>query len=53
MKLVNIFEKTKQSLLKVKNGEAVYERDSVLFDKKEYPYAIISSLLLLSEMEIS
>lgn len=44
----NILEKTKQSLLKVKNGEAVYERDSVLFDKKEYPYAIISSLLYIA-----
>ncbi|MCF0055933.1 methyltransferase, TIGR04325 family [Dyadobacter sp. CY356] len=36
---------TKNSLLKVKNGEAVYERDSVLFDKKLYPYSIISALL--------
>lgn len=44
----NILEKTKQSLLKVKNGEAVYERDSVLFDKKEYPYAIISALLYIA-----
>ncbi|WP_207535793.1 TIGR04325 family methyltransferase [Desertivirga arenae] len=41
----NILEKTKQSLLKVKHGEAVYERDSVLFDKKEYPFALISCLL--------
>lgn len=44
----NILEKTKQSLLKIKNGEAVYERDSVLFDQKEYPYAIISSLLYIA-----
>ncbi|SDK81148.1 putative methyltransferase, LIC12133 family [Pedobacter sp. ok626] len=44
----NILEKTKQSLLKIKNGEATYERDSVLFDKKEYPYAIISSLLYIA-----
>lgn len=44
----NILKKTKESLLKVKNGEAVYERDSVLFDKKEYPYAIISSLLYIA-----
>jgi putative methyltransferase (TIGR04325 family) len=41
----NILEKTKQALLKIKNGEAVYERDSVLFDKKEYPYSIIAALL--------
>ncbi|MNX23217.1 hypothetical protein D3C86_532110 [compost metagenome] len=44
----NILEKTKQSLLKIKNGEATYERDSVLFDKKEYLYAIISSLLYIA-----
>jgi putative methyltransferase (TIGR04325 family) len=44
----NILARTKQSLLKVKNGEAVYERDSVIFDKKEYPYAIISSLLYIA-----
>lgn len=40
-----ILDVTKESLLKVKNGEAVYERDSVLFDKKVYPYSIISALL--------
>jgi putative methyltransferase (TIGR04325 family) len=44
----NILKKTKESLLRVKNGEAIYERDSVLFDKKEYPYAIISSLLYIA-----
>lgn len=44
----NILEKTKEALLKIKNGEAVYERDSVLFDKKIYPYSIISSLLYAS-----
>jgi len=44
----NILKKTKESLLKVKNGEAIYERDSVLFDKKEYPYAIISALLYIA-----
>jgi putative methyltransferase (TIGR04325 family) len=41
----NILEITKKALLKVKNGEAVYERDSVLFDKKEYPFPLISYLL--------
>lgn len=41
----NILEITKEALLKVKNGEAVYERDSVLFDKKEYPFPLISFLL--------
>jgi putative methyltransferase (TIGR04325 family) len=41
----NILEKTKHSLGKIKSGEAIYERDSVLFDKKEYPFSIISCLL--------
>lgn len=40
-----ILEKTKNSLLKIKSGQAVYERDSVLFDKKLYPYPLITSLL--------
>lgn len=40
----NILEKTKSALLKIKAGEAVYERDSVLFDKKEYPFPLITFL---------
>ncbi|MBB6498853.1 methyltransferase, TIGR04325 family [Pedobacter cryoconitis] len=43
-----ILDKTRDSLLKIKNGEAVYERDSVLFDKKTYPFSVISSLLYAS-----
>ncbi|WP_374166308.1 methyltransferase, TIGR04325 family [Arcticibacter sp. MXS-1] len=41
----NILEKTKDSLLAVRDGKAVYERDSVLFEKKEYPFPLISFLL--------
>lgn len=41
----NILDITKNALLKVKNGEAAYERDSVLFEKKIYPYSVISALL--------
>lgn len=41
----NILEKTKNALLKIKAGEAIYERDSVLFDKKQYPFPLISCLL--------
>ncbi len=33
-----ILEKTKAALLKVKNGEAAYERDSVLFDEIQYAW---------------
>lgn len=40
-----ILEKTKQALLQVKNGTAVYERDSVLFDQKLYPFPLLTFLL--------
>lgn len=40
-----IVEKVKNSLLKVKNGEAAYERDSVLFDKMEYDWPVVASLM--------
>lgn len=46
-----ILERTKHALLKVKNGEAVYERDSVIFDKKEYPHALIAFLLLSAKLK--
>lgn len=38
----------KDSLLKVKNGEAVYERDSVLFDEIHYSWPLLSGVLLSS-----
>jgi hypothetical protein len=44
----SIVEKVKKSLLKVKNGEAVYERDSVLFDKIEYSWPLLASLMWIS-----
>jgi putative methyltransferase (TIGR04325 family) len=40
-----IVEKVKEALLKVKNGEAVYERDSVIFDKIHYSYPQLASLM--------
>lgn len=46
-----ILNKTRDSLLKVKSGEAVYERDSVIFDQKEYPFAIISFLTLSASLK--
>lgn len=42
--LDSILQKVKESMLKVKNNEAVYERDSMLFDKKEYSWALLSNL---------
>ncbi len=41
----NILDKVKTSLLKVKNGQAAYERDSVVFHHKQYSWALISNLL--------
>lgn len=41
----NIIQKVKESLLKVKSGEAVYERDSVLFDHIEYSWELLSGLM--------
>ncbi len=43
-----ILQTVKNSLLKVKNGEAVYERDSVLFDETQYSWELLSALLLSS-----
>ena len=41
----NILETVKQATLKVKNGQAVYERDSVIFNEIEYSFPILSSLM--------
>jgi len=41
-----ILEKTRSALLKVKRGEAVYERDSVLFDTVQYDWPLLSGLML-------
>lgn len=43
-----ILENVKNSLLKVKNGEAIYERDSVLFDKVEYSWPLLAALLWIA-----
>lgn len=40
-----ILEKVKESLLKVKAGQAVYERDSVLFDTIQYSWPLLAGLL--------
>ncbi|MCX5964300.1 MAG: methyltransferase, TIGR04325 family [Cyanobacteria bacterium] len=41
----DILEKVKNAILKVKNGEAVYERDSVLFDQIEYAWPVLAGLM--------
>lgn len=44
----NILEKTLQSTLKVKNGEAVFERDSLLFDRIEYSFPLLACLFRIA-----
>lgn len=39
-----ILEKCKIALLKVKNGEAVYERDSVIFNEIHYSFGLLAGL---------
>jgi putative methyltransferase (TIGR04325 family) len=46
-----ILEKTCAALLKVKNGEAVYERDSVLFDKIAHPFPVLAGLLRAAQAD--
>lgn len=41
----SILEKTRIALLKVKNGEAVCERDSVLFDQIQYSWPLLAGLM--------
>ncbi|MBI1770260.1 MAG: methyltransferase, TIGR04325 family [Bacteroidetes bacterium] len=48
---LTIVEKVKEALLKVKNGEAVYERDSVLFDKIEYSWPVLATLMWIANQD--
>jgi putative methyltransferase (TIGR04325 family) len=40
-----ILERVTDAALKVKRGEAVYERDSVLFDRIEYSWPVLAGLM--------
>ncbi len=44
-----ILEGVKAAALKIKNGEAAYERDSVLFYQKDYNWPLLASLLWIAE----
>jgi putative methyltransferase (TIGR04325 family) len=44
----NIIKKIKKAAKLVFNGEAVYERDAVIFDKIEYSYPLLASLLFVA-----
>jgi len=43
-----ILKTVTNSLLKVKNGEAVYERDSVIFDEIQYSWSLLAGLMFCS-----
>ncbi|MCX6155649.1 MAG: methyltransferase, TIGR04325 family [Candidatus Kapabacteria bacterium] len=43
-----IFDKVKSAALKVKNGDAFFERDSVLFYQEELNYELLTTLMLIS-----
>jgi putative methyltransferase (TIGR04325 family) len=43
-----ILSKVRESALKVKNGEASFERDSVLFNNNEYSFPLLAGLLWIT-----
>ena len=43
-----IIQKVRESALKVKNGTAIYERDSVIFDEIQYSWPILAGLMFAS-----
>lgn len=46
---INILEKVKASVLKVKNGEAAYERDSVVFDEVYCSEPLLNALKIIAK----
>jgi len=44
----NILQKVKDSTLKVKNGEAVFERDGMLVDQIDYSWPLLANLLAIA-----
>ena len=47
----DVFEKTLNSARLVRDSKAVYERDSVIFDKIHYDYKLLSALLLIANTQ--
>jgi putative methyltransferase (TIGR04325 family) len=45
-----IVNKVRDALLKVKNGAAVYERDSVLFEEVQYAWPLLAALLWVASV---
>jgi len=47
-----ILEKTKAALLKVKKGEAIYERDSVMFNEIQYSWPLLAGLMWVAAQSL-
>jgi len=45
-----ILDKVRAALIKVRNGEAVYERDSVLFDEIYYSWPLLAGLMWIAAL---
>jgi putative methyltransferase (TIGR04325 family) len=45
-----ILNKVKDAMLQVKEGRAIYERDSVLFDKIQYSWPLLAGLLRIAAL---
>ncbi len=43
-----IIEKVKEAAIKVRNGKALFERDSVIFEKAEYNFQLIATLMWIT-----
>jgi len=43
-----ILEKVRTATLKVRHGQAVYERDSVIFDKVQYSWPLLTALMWIA-----
>ena len=46
-----VFNKTVDSARLVRDGEAIYERDSVIFDEIQYDWQLLTSLLFVASVE--
>jgi len=46
----NIFEQVSKATMAVKNGEAEYERDGVLFDHIEYSWSLLTALFMATSL---
>ena len=48
---IEVFQKTLNAARLVRDGKIAYERDSVLFDQVQYDFKLLSSLLLIANIQ--